>query len=73
MNDSGRADGEPVGSRVRMDCGHDVSLPWDIAPEVAVAELLRHRALCAGPAETSSAWAISGAFPGWLPIPGARR
>ncbi len=64
---------EAVGARVMLDCGHWLSLPWGLAPEAAVAELLHHHALC----DPEPAARRSGGFlavpPAWLPFPESSR
>ena len=37
---------EPVGARVVLECGHRLSIPLGLSPEVAAAELLHHRTVC---------------------------
>jgi hypothetical protein len=64
---------DPVGTRVLLECGHRLALPWNVAPEAAVADLLRHRATCGS--EASSEFVSGGwsSIPAWLPVPEARR
>ncbi len=46
MRGEPRVQGEAAGTNVRLECGHCVELPWDLAPEAAVADVLQHRASC---------------------------
>lgn len=46
-----RVHGEAVGTNVRLECGHCLELPWGLAPEAAIADLLQHRASCRAAAD----------------------
>ena len=37
---------DSVETRWVLPCGHRLTLPWDLSPEVAAAELLRHQSAC---------------------------
>jgi len=37
---------EIAGSRVRLPCGHALTMPWGLSPAVVAAELLRHESQC---------------------------
>jgi hypothetical protein len=40
------APGDGAGTKILLDCGHRITLPWGLTPEAAVADLLHHRASC---------------------------
>ena len=46
MSQLNETNGEPVGARVLLECGHRLSIPFGLSPEVAAAELLHHRSVC---------------------------
>lgn len=47
MKELAREYREPVGSRVRLRCGHRWRQPWGLPPEAVVADLLQHVVVCA--------------------------
>lgn len=62
----------PVGTRVKLECGHDIPLPWGLAPEAAASERLRHRTTHASTAGGATPGVFAASF-AWLPLPEARR
>ena len=35
-----------AGARVALPCGHELVVPWNLAPEAALAEMLQHESEC---------------------------
>jgi hypothetical protein len=64
-------DGRPVGTCVRLACGHRIPLPWDLAPEAGVAELLHHAAGCPAAFFAPGARTVLASPSAWLPFPRA--
>ena len=57
---------ESVGTRWVLPCGHRLTLPWNLSPEVAASEMLRHRSACELGADVSLHGSV-GISPGtWL-------
>jgi len=68
---SGDDDGEsgPVGTLVLLACWHRIPLPWDLAPEAGVAELLHHEAGCSPALDGPGARSMLATPSAWLPFP----
>lgn len=71
MSDREEDDGGPVGTCVRLACGHRLPLPWDLAPEAEVADLLHHEAECPAALVAPGARTLLASPSAWLPFRGA--
>jgi len=63
----------PVGTQALLGCGHRIRLPWDLAPEAAVADLLRHEQVCYAGVDRRGPSGMVPLSTAWLPFPQARR
>lgn len=73
MSDEREESAAPVGTRVVLGCGHRIRLPWDLAPEAAIADLLQHEALCPSDPTLAVPRGMLPPDPAWLPFPAAHR
>ncbi|HTT16199.1 MAG TPA: hypothetical protein VMH49_02410 [Thermoplasmata archaeon] len=67
------AGSDPVGTQAQLGCGHRIRLPWDLAPEAAVAALLHHQQSCVMDAEGFAPRGMVTYGTAWLPFPQAHR
>ncbi|HYA10904.1 MAG TPA: hypothetical protein VEH10_04460 [Thermoplasmata archaeon] len=68
-----QGNGDPVGTRVILECGHRLPVPWSLSPEAAVAEVLHHLAVCEHDLGLPVSAGILPTSPVWLPFPEAHR
>lgn len=73
MNRQDETTGEQAGSKVLLECGHRLSIPFGLSPEVAAAELLHHRAVCESSPSAPILPGLLFPLPAWRAFPEVSR